>query len=160
MRKLSIFLLVILLRTSPLFSQQKAQLVRFAELEKIINANNKDIFVINFWATWCGPCLAELPDFQHFYEKNTNKNIKLLLVSFDFTTELEKVNKFLAKKNLKPPVYLINETDQNAFINRVSPKWEGTIPATWFVNSKNKKRLFIEKPINEAEINQYINEIN
>jgi thiol-disulfide isomerase/thioredoxin len=160
MNKLLLFFLFLISGTNFVSAQQKAQLVKFSELEKMITTNENDIFIINFWATWCGPCLAELPDFQRFYDKNTNKNVKLILVSFDFTTELEKVNKFIAKKNLKPPVYLINETDQNEFINRVSVDWQGTIPATWFVNNKNQKKVFVEKPINETEISQYLNQIN
>ena len=73
--------------------------------------------------------------------------------------EIKKVNKFIERKNLKPPVYLISDTDQNAFINNVSKKWEGTIPATWFVNTKTNKKLLIEKQINEIEINKYLKEV-
>jgi hypothetical protein len=61
---------------------------------------------------------------------------------------------------LKPKVYLIGDQDQNEFINKVSEKWNGTIPATWFVNNVNKKQIFIERPLNEAEISKYLKEIN
>lgn len=125
----------------------------------MIKTDKNNIYIVNFWATWCGPCIAELPYYQSFYEKNTDKNVKLILVSLDFTNEIEKVNKFLAKKSLKPKVYIMNDTDQNEFINKVSEKWEGTIPATWFVNNKNNKKLFLEKPMNELEINKYLKEI-
>jgi thiol-disulfide isomerase/thioredoxin len=153
---ISIFLFV----GNHIFAQQKAELISFEQLEKRINSDSSSTFIINFWATWCGPCLAELPDFQQFYEKNNDKNVKLLLVSFDFPYEIKKVNKFIEKKNLKPAVYLISDTDQNAFINKVSKNWEGTIPATWFVNNKNGKKLLIEKPLNELEINRYLKEVN
>lgn len=142
------------------FAQQKAELISFEQLEKKIISDSNAIFIINFWATWCGPCLAELPDFQQFHEKNTDENVKLVMVSFDFPNEIKKVNKFIERKNLKPAVYLISDTDQNAFINNVSKNWEGTIPATWFVNNKNGKKLLLEKPLNELEINRYLKEIN
>lgn len=142
-----------------IFGQQKVELISFDSLEKLIFERNDNIYVVNFWATWCGPCLAELPDFQKFYDENQDEKVRLLLVSFDFPNEINKVNKFIEKKKLKPVVYLISDTDQNAFINKVSKNWEGTIPATWFVNSKNNKSLFFEKPLNLKEINSYLNEI-
>jgi thiol-disulfide isomerase/thioredoxin len=141
------------------FCQQKAELISFSELENKINAANDQLFVINFWATWCGPCLAELPDFLSFFSKNKDENISLLLVSFDFPKEIEKVNKFIQKKKIRPAVYVISDSDQNMFINKVSKQWEGTIPATWFVNTKNNKEVFVEKPLNEQEINKYLTNI-
>ncbi len=143
-----------------IFSQKKAKLVSFSEIEKMVNSGDGNIYIINFWATWCAPCLAELPDFQKFFENNQQKNVKLLLVSLDFPNEINKVESFIKKKNLRPPVFLISNTDQNAFINTVSKSWEGTIPATWFVNTKNHKKLLIEKPLNQIEINEYLEELN
>ena len=157
MRIFAIFLFLLVSTSS--FSQNKAELISFEKLDKKINAADSSIYVVNFWATWCGPCLKELPAIEQFYAANTNPKVKLLLVSFDFPNDIKKVNKFIEKKGLKPPIYLISDTDQNAFISKVSSIWEGTIPATWFVNNKNNKKLFIEKPLNLLEINRYINEI-
>lgn len=157
MRIFAIFLFFLVSTSS--FSQNKAELISFEKLDKKVNAADSRIYVVNFWATWCGPCLKELPAIEQFYATNKNPKVKLLLVSFDFPSDIKKVNKFIEKKGLKPPIYLISDTDQNAFINKVSSIWEGTIPATWFVNNKNNKKLFIEKPLNLLEINRYINEI-
>jgi thiol-disulfide isomerase/thioredoxin len=141
-------------------AQQKAELITFKQLQEIVNVKSDKTYIVNFWATWCGPCLAELPDFQKYYAKNVDKNIELIMVSFDFPNEIKRVNKFIQKKQLKPKVYLIGDQDQNEFINKVSEKWNGTIPATWFVNNVNKKQIFIERPLNEAEISKYLKEIN
>jgi thiol-disulfide isomerase/thioredoxin len=141
------------------FSQQKANLISFEQLNNKVTSINDSIYVVNFWATWCGPCLKELPDFEKFHSENTNPKVKLLLISFDFPNEIKKVNKFIEKKGLKPPVYIIGDTDQNAFIDKVSENWQGTIPATWFVNNKNGKKLFIEKPLKFEEIQKYVQEI-
>lgn len=158
-RLLKYSIIALFLSVNSIFSQKKAELIKFTDLEYLIKSDKNSVYIVNFWATWCGPCVAELSDFKNFYEKNSDKKVKLILVSLDFTNELEKVNKFIAKKAIKPKVYLMKDTDQNAFINRVSEKWEGTIPATWFVNNKSKKKLFIEKPMNELEINKYLKEV-
>ncbi len=160
MKRFNIISFIIFSIASTGNSQQKASLIKFAELEKVISTQKNKIFIINFWATWCAPCIAEFADFQHFHQKNSDKNVELLLISLDFTSELEKVNNFIAKKGILPSVYLLNETDQNLFINKVSNIWEGTIPATWFINNKNGKKLLIEKPITELEINNYLAQIN
>ncbi len=158
MKLKQIVILICLFIVNQAFAQNKAELISFEKLQEKIKADNESIFVINFWATWCGPCLAELPDFEKFYNENKNPKIKLLLVSLDFSNETKKVNRFIEKKGLKPNIYLLSNTDQNAFIEKVSKKWEGTIPATWFINSKNKKEYFVEKQINKSEINQIIKE--
>ena len=150
---------ICLLTANKGFAQQKAALITFKQLQEVINTDSEKTYIINFWATWCRPCIAELPGLQKFFDENTNKNIELILVSFDFPNEIKQVNKFIEKKKLKPRVYLINEQDQNAFIDQVSAKWNGTIPATWFVNNLNKKQVFVEKPINEDEIHKYLKEI-
>jgi thiol-disulfide isomerase/thioredoxin len=159
LRLLKYSIIALFLSVNSIFSQQKVELIKFADLENLIKTDKNSVYIVNFWATWCGPCVAELPDYQRFYEKNTHKKVKLILVSLDFTNEIEKVNKFIAKKAIKPKVYLMNDTDQNTFINKVSEKWEGTIPATWFVNTKTNKKLLIEKQINEIEINKYLKEV-
>ncbi|MES2797559.1 MAG: TlpA family protein disulfide reductase [Bacteroidota bacterium] len=148
-----------LLIVNQAFTQGKSELISFSQLEEMLNEESDNVYIVNFWATWCGPCLAELPAIQRFYEKNTDSTVKLLLVSFDFPNEIKKVNKFIERKNLKPKVYLISDTDQNAFIDKVSKNWQGTIPATWFVNNHKNKKILIEKPLNEEEINRYLNEI-
>jgi thiol-disulfide isomerase/thioredoxin len=153
------FVFICLLIANQSFAQQKADLVTFRQLQEIINAKSEKTYIINFWATWCRPCIAELPSLQKYFDENTDKNVELILVSFDFPNQIKQVNKFIEKKKLKPKVYLINEQDQNAFIDKVSEKWNGTIPATWFVNNTNKKQIFVEKPINEVEIYKYLKEI-
>jgi thiol-disulfide isomerase/thioredoxin len=158
--KLTKRLIILLLFTAnQLFAQQKADLISYKNLSEKIRKDTENVYIVNFWATWCGPCVKEIPDFQKFLATNTNKKVKLILVSLDFSNELKKVNAFVAKKKLKIPVYIMSDTDQNSFIDKISNKWDGTIPATWFVNAKKEKEFFIEKPINAIEIKEYLKQV-
>ncbi|WP_420582270.1 TlpA disulfide reductase family protein [Reichenbachiella sp.] len=138
---------------------QSIEVIKYPELAKLINTPTEKHKVINFWATWCRPCIKELPQFLELYEKYNEENLELSLVSFDFVEELEnKLKPFVEKKNIKAKVYLLDETDYNAFIDKVDPSWSGAIPATLFVAKGNSKRRFIEKEFSENELEKvYLN---
>ncbi|MDO8998836.1 MAG: TlpA disulfide reductase family protein [Bacteroidota bacterium] len=105
-------------------------------------------YVINFWATWCKPCVAELPSFDSLSKVS---NAKIILVSLDFKEDIEKkVNPFLQKKNIKLECVLLDEINGNDFINKVDPTWTGAIPATLF--KKDCRSYFVEKKINRYEL--------
>lgn len=145
-----IFILICLsLVTYSVHAQVK--LLTLDELDERI-ANGKDTtYVVNFWATWCAPCVAELPHFEKIRIENLEKPVKVLLVSLDFKSKLQKeVVPFVSKKNIKAEVFLLNEPDQQMFIDRIDKNWSGSIPATLFV--KKAVRRFYEKEFTEKEL--------
>lgn len=101
---------------------------------------NDTLYVINFWATWCAPCVEEMPYFEQLHEETAGKKIKVLLVSLDFKKDLEtKLRPFLQKRQLKPQVIHLADGKYNNWIDRVSPEWSGAIPATLLVKGKQKQ---------------------
>ncbi|WP_231459722.1 TlpA disulfide reductase family protein [Pedobacter sp. Leaf132] len=130
----------------------QVKLLNLDDLDKRI-ANGKDTtYVINFWATWCAPCVAELPNFEKLRISNLKKPVKVILVSLDFKSKLEKaVIPFVANNNIKAEVFLLNEPDQQKYIERIDNKWSGAIPATLFVNKRIRR--FYEKEFTEVELN-------
>jgi thiol-disulfide isomerase/thioredoxin len=129
----------------------QVKLLKLDELDKRI-ANGKDTtYVINFWATWCSPCVAELPNFEKLRLANLKKPVKVLLVSLDFKSKLQKeVIPFVLNNKINAEVFLLNEPDQQQYIERIDKKWSGAIPATLFVNKK--ARRFYEKEFTETEL--------
>jgi thiol-disulfide isomerase/thioredoxin len=86
--------------------------------------------VINFWATWCGPCVHEMPYFVKAEKELANKNVSFYFVSFDQTSNKAKVQKYINKNKIPGQHALIQVSNMNSFINQISPKWQGGIPYT------------------------------
>jgi thiol-disulfide isomerase/thioredoxin len=135
---------------------------KFNDLEKALVKENDTLYVINFWATWCAPCVKELPHFESYNNENSNKKIKVILVSLDFSKQIDSHFKpFLKKKNYKTEVVLLNDKDYNSWLPKVDDSWSGSIPATWLIYGK--KRLFVERDFKSADdlkkhINSFINQ--
>jgi thiol-disulfide isomerase/thioredoxin len=153
-----IFIFFSLLLSAISLHAQSVPLLKLDELEQRISGNNDTLYVVNFWATWCKPCIEELPYFEKLNGDTAFKNVKVLLVSLDFPSQLEsKVEPFLKRKKLMSEVFLLDEKNPNAWIDRVSAEWSGAIPATLFV-FKNK-RVFHEKEFEQEELYSVVNSL-
>lgn len=114
-------------------SAQNLKVVEFDELHKEISSKSDTIKVINFWATWCKPCIIELPHFNEASEKISGK-YKFIYVSLDFESKLSKVKEMIKEKNLNGEYYLL-VGDPNEWINKIDPDWQGDIPYTAVVQN-------------------------
>ena len=111
---------------------QEVKKVKVTDLEKIIKESNTPL-IINFWATFCKPCMEEIPHFQKLGKKYEKNGVKLLLVSLDMKDDFPvKVNGFIKKKKITTPVAWLDETNADYFCPRVDKTWSGAIPATLF----------------------------
>lgn len=136
---------------------QDIKVIDVAQLEEILNEPSDKLRIINFWATWCKPCIAELPYFEAAREKYKTEEVEFLLISVDFADILEtKVKKFAQKKNLQSKLYLLDELDANKWVDKVSTRWQGDIPATLVVNNAKGIRDFHAKEFNQESLNALI----
>ncbi len=117
------------------------------------------VHVINFWATWCAPCIKELPYFDALTEKYGDK-IKVTLVSLDFPKRIDSaLVPFLAKNQLKSEVVLLDDGRANEWIDMVDPNWSGAIPAT-LVFMNGKKRFYEQEFHSFKELEEIVFLIN
>ncbi len=140
---------------------QKTAVYKINDLLKRIHNNSDTTYVVNFWATWCKPCVAELPEFEklHLDSKEKNRKVKVLLVSMDFAEELNKrVKDFLDKNKYTAEVILLDELNGNDFINKISEKWSGAIPATYVTTNQKLREEFVEKKLNYDELVKMVTE--
>ncbi len=115
----------------------------FASAEPLFHQQNDTTYVINFWATWCKPCVEELPYFEQLTEHFKDQKVKVILLSLDFPRQLEsKLLPFVAKNQLKSEVIALTDIDFNSWIDKISPQWSGAIPVTLVYNAQ--KRHFVE----------------
>ena len=131
---------------------KKVVSLNFEALEKkYFLQKNDSIYVVNFWATWCKPCVRELPAFEKIASEYSNKKVKILLVSLDFPDKIEdQVIPFIKKNNIQSEVVLLDDADANSWIPKISPQWSGAIPAT--VIYKNDTRKFYEQSFTFEEL--------
>lgn len=135
--------------------QYTAEVIKFDRLEALIKEKDDKVKVINFWATWCGPCIKELPYFEAARSTYGN-DIAVHLISLDFADQLEKVHKFMERKDIRSNVYLLDEIDYNSWIDKVDESWSGAIPATLIIDGRTGKRKFLESELTEDELNSLI----
>src|SRR5918995_944082 len=140
---------------APAALAQEAIVVKFDALEKILNTTSAQIQVINFWATWCAPCVKELPLLEKINAQK-NVNAKITLINLDYADKLAKVNSFMVHKNIQSEVLLLDEIDYNSWIDKVDKGWTGAIPATLIFNPKTGQRRFVEKELKEGELEELI----
>ncbi len=112
----------------------------FEEFDYLLHQENDTTYVINFWATWCKPCVAELPYFEELHQKYKNQKVKVILVSLDFKKSLDKhLYPFLKKNQLQSEVVLLADSKTNNWIDKVEPTWDGAIPVSIIYKGKNRK---------------------
>lgn len=132
---------------NPLSAQQESVIpfFTFDELEnKYLNQSSEEVLVLNFWATWCKPCVKELPAFEQLGAEFKDRGVEVVLVSLDFPEHVEKaVVPFIEKNGLKNEVVLLDDPDANTWIPKVSSTWSGAIPATLII--KKGQRYFYEQ---------------
>jgi thiol-disulfide isomerase/thioredoxin len=136
-------------QTSPTLN--KVKVISFKTLETLFNQPNDTTYIVNFFASWCAPCVKELPEFIAFAEQHKNEKIHVLFVSLDFKKDLKKSLGHLSiKHDFGQNLYLLDETNANNWINQVDSTWSGDIPATLFINNqKNYNKLFNQSFTND-----------
>lgn len=149
-----ISLLFIIFISGPL-DTQNTEVIKFEKLDALIKEKGDQIKIINFWATWCAPCIKELPYFEKVRE-NYGDELEVNLISLDFADQISRVNKFVERKKLKSNIYLLDETDYNSWIDRVDKSWSGAIPATLIINESSGDRIFVESELKEGELEELI----
>lgn len=137
---------------------QQIRVIKFPELQEIIHSSSSSIQVINFWATWCAPCVKELPLFEKLNAEN-KESIKITLINLDFADKLDRVKAFVDRKKMTADILLLDEIDYNQWIDKVDKHWGGAIPATLVINPQNGKRKFIERELEEGELEMLIEEV-
>jgi len=155
LRMMKALLIILFLFLSANTNAQTIKKIKITELEKTIK-ESKTPLIVNFWATFCIPCIEEIPYFQKLVKKHAKDSVKLLLVSLDLNEDYNKIKPFAVKRKITAPIVWLNETDADYFCSKVDSSWSGSIPATLFINNKTGYRKFHEEQIKEEQLEKEI----
>lgn len=147
-----LFLIIFLASVSHLGHTQSVKEIDIEELRNKMTNSTDRFQVINFWASWCGPCIKELPAFQSL-DKRTD--VDVTLISLDFIQDIDRAKMALQKRDIKMDVFLLNAKN---YIREVDKTWSGAIPATLIIDPSGK-RYFYESAFTEKELQELINSI-
>jgi thiol-disulfide isomerase/thioredoxin len=138
-------------------SAQDISIETFTKFATRLNPQSDTVYVINFWATWCKPCVEELPEFQKLQDNYSNSNLKITLANLDYKSQYTKsLVPFVKKHQLTSEVILLNAPDYNNWLPKVNKNWSGAIPATIIIHKASGTRLFFERQMSYDELVEII----
>jgi thiol-disulfide isomerase/thioredoxin len=150
MRK--IFFVVMAMMIGGVGLGQELKKVKIGEVEEYIKKSKHPVMV-SFWATWCGPCVEEIPWLQEAVENHKGDSVELVLVSLDFGTYYpKKIVDFIKEKKFKATFFWLDETNADAFCPKIDAKWDGSIPVTLLVNNKTGYRKFVNRQMTDRQV--------
>ena len=138
---------------------QKAEVMKLDKLQKEMTKPVDEVLVYNFWATWCAPCVKEMPLFERLNQENKQVKVTLVSMDIDLGPNPEKVYKFVDRKKIQSRVVILDEVDPNSWIDKIDKNWSGALPATLIINTKTGTRRFVNKALKEGELEKLIAEV-
>jgi thiol-disulfide isomerase/thioredoxin len=151
----TIFFVAFLFVATDIYSQQ-IKSVKVTELEKLIKESKRPL-IISFWATFCVPCLQELPYFQDITEKYKSQEVSMLLVSLDLKGYYpDSIMATVKKHKIVQPVVWLNETNADYFCPKIDSSWSGGMPSSLFVNNATGYHKFFEESLSKEKFEKEI----
>ncbi len=116
--------------------------------------------IVTFWATYCVPCMKELPYFEETIQRYKKDSVKILLVSLDMKEQFPgTIRKIMNKLKFASPVVWLNETDADYFCPKIDTTWSGALPSTLFVNNKTGYHKFFEEELSREKFDNQVKEM-
>lgn len=155
--------IVLILSVCLLFSQKSSnkkavKIVNFGQLQKMYQKDNDTTYIVNFFATWCKPCIEEIPEFTKFEKANKNSKMKVIYVSLDFKTDMKKhLIAYLNQNNILESTVLLDiQKEKSNWINLLDSTWSGSIPATLIINNHKRKYMFLTEKQDSSSLSRLI----
>lgn len=125
----------------------------FEGFEPLLYKEDDKTYIINFWATWCKPCIEEMPYFERVHAEQKENGVEVILVNLDMPNMWKtRLEPFVEKKGIQSKVVILDDPKQNDWIPKVAEEWGGGIPATLIYNKD--KRSFYERGFTYEELNE------
>lgn len=146
---------IFFLLSASLLPQRPVTIVSLRQLQNTTIKQNDTLYVVNFWATWCKPCVHEMPYFEASNQKFKGQKVKFYFVSTNYAREAQLVKSFINEKQVKADVLLLDAGNPNIWIDAIDSTWSGAIPATAMYRH-GKKTLFYEGEFTQSQLDSVI----
>lgn len=131
--------------------------VNTAELDQIMEKTRGKVTVLNFWATWCLPCVQEMPDFVTLYNESDLESFALVSLSIDDVAEVSgAIPEFQRTHKMPFPIYVLNERNDEALLKAVRGKFNGMIPTTFIYDKSGALVKMVEGSVTLAELRELL----
>lgn len=146
------FLIVLALTLGTINANAQIKEWKIGDVDQFIKNAPTDVVIINFWATFCKPCVAEIPFFIRNAKAYGENKVTLVLVSLDLPNQFpKKIETFAKQHNFNATIVWLNETNADYFCPKIDSTWSGSIPATLMINKRTGERLFYEEEMSETD---------
>ena len=136
-------------------ASDELQIVDYEGLRPYLNRDTDTLYLVNFWATWCKPCIDEMPYFEYVNQTYSEQKVKVLLVNLDDPDKIEtRVKPFIQENDIRSEVIVLDDLNANYWIEQVDERWTGAIPATVFYG--RGFREFYEKSFKFQELDSIV----
>lgn len=125
-------------------------------IRDLIRNKTEKLRLINVWATWCGPCVAEFPDFVNINRMYRRRDFEFISISADEPAKKTKALQFLQKSQASATNYIFNIDDKYKLIEAIDPKWQGALPYTLVIEPGGKIIYAKEGPVDPAALKKMI----
>lgn len=144
---------IMFLAASLLPAQSKLTPLNEVSFQKMLAAHKGKVVLVDFWATWCVPCRAEMPQLVKLGEKLRPRGVDFITVSTDAPEQEGAAYKVLMQNGVAAPFYLKKVADDDKFFNSVDPKWSGEMPGMFIYNRAGRRaQSFLgETPMKDIE---------
>jgi len=151
-----IFAICFIVSVSTLSAQSYRE-VNFKQIDSLVQIHPDTLHVVNFWATWCKPCVQELPYFEAASETFKTEAVKFIFISLDFDQQVNsKLLPFLNDNPLPGEVWWLNEKKLNTMIDKVEKNWSGAIPFTLFLKGDPLEKDYYEGELSKEKLERKI----
>lgn len=158
-RSILILALLCLSGAGAMAQRPAVPIVKWDWLQDKLSRQTDTVYVINFWATWCRPCVEEMPDLLKAEKTFAGQPVKFLFVSLDFRADAEKrLEPFVRKRRMTSTV-LLDEPDYNSWLPKLDKAWEGNIPATLILRTGKNKRIFLPRELKPGETESLVRNV-